>query len=166
MIPDRIRISQPAWPAGSVPVTVQARTAIAAPAARLGRTYQSLEAVLPPRVRTFNVVPAPSPHAQILHAQWTADYGGIEIKFFNSPASSSILVTAVTVTDPKWLKNLGVNIATSRFEIEKQLGAPLKSTGTTMTYEDEEGSDIGPSTLTLRFDGDRLIRASWTYPWD
>jgi hypothetical protein len=165
-IPDQIMISQLRWGGGPPAVSAQARAAIHAPASRLGRTYESLEHVLPPPVRRFTVAPFENPHAEVLQARWTVDYGGIDVTFLASPSSTSILVTEVTVTDLKWLKVLGVDIARSRFEIEKRLGAPLTFDSRTMRYEDEEGSDIGPSTMTLHFDGDRLVRASWAFPWD
>jgi hypothetical protein len=166
VVPDRIRISQLSWGGGPPAASAPARAAIHAPSVRLGRTYESFAKVLPPPVRRFTVAPFQNPHAEVLQAQWTVDYGGIEVTFFSSPSSTSILVTAVTVTDLTWLKVLGVDIDNSRFEIEKKLGTPLTFDGSTMRYEDEEGSDIGASTLTLHFDRDRLVRASWVFPWD
>lgn len=165
-VPDRIRISQLSWGGRPAAASREARAAIRAPAVRLGSTYESLSKVLSPPIRRFTVAPFPNPHADVLEATWIVDYGGIEVTFRSSPASAAVLITGVTVTDLKWLTVLAAGIGSSRFEIEKQLGAASRFDSTTMRYEDEEGSDIGPSTLTLHFAGDRLVKAAWSFPWD
>jgi hypothetical protein len=149
-----------------IPVTPAAKTAIHAPRERIGGTYQSLTAIAGERVRRFDVRKFENPHTDIPGAQYTVDYGGITVTFFSHPLSSDILVTAVDVTEMKWLAPLGITFGDTRPAIEARLGRPIKSDAATLHYEDEEGSDIGPSTLTLSFDGQRLRRASWTFPWD
>ena len=149
-----------------VPVAPVARTAIHAPHERIGGTYQSLTAIVGERVRRFDVRKFENPHTDIPGAQYTVDYGGVIVTFFSHPSSSDILVTAVEVTDMKWLAPLGVTLGDTRPEIEARVGRPLTSDAATLHYEDEEGSDIGPTTMTLSFLDNRLVRVKWTFPWD
>jgi hypothetical protein len=149
-----------------VPVTPAAKAALHAPRERIGGTYQSLTAVVGERVRRFDVRAFENPHTDIPGAQYTVDYGGITVTFFSDPSSSGILVTAVDVTDMKWLAPLGVTLGGTRSEADARLGRPLRSDAATLHYEDEEGSDIGPTTMTLSFEDNRVVRVRWTFPWD
>lgn len=149
-----------------LPLSPAAKAAINAPYARMGRTYQSLESAFGPQVRRFDVEAFQTPHADIPGAKYTVDYGGIVVTFLSSPGASDVLITALEVTDMRWLPVLGVTLEEDRTSVERRLGRALKSDAATLHYEDEEGSDIGPTTLTLSFRDNKLVRAVWAFPWD
>lgn len=149
-----------------LPLAPEAKTVVNAPYGRIGRSYQSLEEKFGARVRRFDVTAFKNPHTDVPGAQYVVDFGGVVITFFHGPSSPDILVTAIDVTDMKWLAALGVTLEGSRAEIGRRLGPPRRGDAATLHYEDEEGSDIGPTTMTLSFRGNRLARVKWTFPWD
>ena len=148
------------------PLSPAAKTAINTPQARMGRTYQSLESVFGAGVRRFDVKAFQNPHSDMPGAQYAVDYGGIVVTFFSNPSSSDVLVTVIDVTDMKWLAVIGVRLEGDRTELERRFGRALRSDVASLHYEDDEGSDIGPATLTLSFRDNKLVRARWTFPWD
>jgi hypothetical protein len=70
---------------------------------------------------------------------------------------------SVEITDMTWLKKLDLPLPLTRAEVVASLGAG-RVRGTTLVYAQQ--SEIGPTSLTLTFNGDQLVKAVWSYPFD
>ena len=137
---------------------------VRAPRAVFGNTAESVGAAVGKIPITATLESIENPHIPIPNARLTLDYTGIVVTLLIGTYRGTSGLQAVEVTDPSWLRRL--NVPAIRSEAEALLGRGIRTTGAELVYEDSRDSDIGPATLTLSFEGTRLVRARWTYPYD
>ena len=93
----------------------------------------------------------------------TLNYPGLLIKLVVSTYEGNTGLDSLEVTDVSWLDKIGVSLPLTRSEIVKSLGPGRPSAGG-LRYQ--ERGVIGAITLQLTFDGEKLIKAVWSYPHD
>jgi hypothetical protein len=155
---------------GSLQATTQARPLTAlqelvrVPRTVFGNTAESVGLAVRKVPTTATLESIENPHVPVPNARLTLDYTGIVVTLLIGTYRGTSGLQTVDVTDPSWLTRF--NVPTTRSEAEALLGRGIRTTGAELVYEDSRGSDIGPATLTLSFEGTRLVRARWTYPYD
>ena len=128
---------------------------INAPRGLFGRTRAAVEQALgaPLSVRASTLPATPTSAAE---AAEQLTYRGVVITV--SRRSSS--VRAVTISEPRWTLPRGLNVGTSRGQVEATLGEAQLIGDTSVLYLDADGF---PNTVEFHFRGDAVRRIEWSY---
>ena len=128
---------------------------INAPRGLFGRTRAAVEQALGPPlgVRSSRLPATPTAAPE---AAEQLSYPGV--LFTVSQRSSS--VRAVTISEPRWALPRGLNIGTSRRQVEATLGEAQLIGDTSVLYLDADGF---PNTVEFHFRGDAVRRIEWSY---
>ena len=128
---------------------------IDAPRALFGRTRAAVEWALgaPVSVRPRTLAALPSVPAE---AADELAYPGVMV----TVARRSAAVRRVTITEPRWNLPGGLNVGTTRAEVEGRLGEPQLVSDASVLYLDADGF---PNTVEFEFRGDQVRRIEWSY---
>ena len=128
---------------------------IDAPRALFGRTRAAVESRLGPPmvVRPSSLQGTPTapaePAEQLL-------WGGLVV----TVARRSSAVRQVEITEPNWTLPSGLNVGTTRGQVEATLGEPQLTSDTSVLYLDADGF---PNTVEFYFRNDTVRRIEWSY---
>jgi hypothetical protein len=128
---------------------------IDAPRALFGRTRAAVERALgaPLEVRARLLAAAPNVPAE---AADELAYAGVVLIV----ARRSAAVRRVTISEPRWSLPGGLNVGTTRAEVEARLGEAQLVSDASVLYLDADGF---PNTVEFHFRGAQVRRIEWSY---
>jgi hypothetical protein len=93
----------------------------------------------------------------------TLHYDGLTLEVYAVAGGREIL-QEVRVTGDGYETAEGLGVGSTRAAVRGALGEPTRSDGGTLTYDVKTSpDDLTPTTLTVRFDGDRVAALTWSY---
>lgn len=93
----------------------------------------------------------------------TLHYDGLTLEVY-AVADGKEILQELRVTGEGYETAEGIGVGSTREAVRRALGEPVRSGGDTLTYETATSpDDPTPTTLTVRFDGDRVAALTWTY---
>lgn len=94
----------------------------------------------------------------------TLHYGGLRVEVYEVAATGKEIIRAIEVTSDAYRTEAGLTVGSTRAAVREALGAPARTEGDTFVYERyDDARDPTPTTLRIRFDGDRVAAMTWHY---
>src|SRR6185436_6337661 len=123
------------------------------PTKKIG-TVKQIEAIARKDPTTSELTQIGNNQSPIPNGLLTLTYPGLVIKLLIATYEGGSGLRSFEITDMEWLNKIGIPLPRTKSEIVKFLGPGRASPGG-LLYQ--QGSAIGPMTLRLTFDGDKLI---------
>lgn len=93
----------------------------------------------------------------------TYHYGGVAVEVY-TVADGKELLQEIRVTERGYETAEGLGVGSTRDAVREALGNPTRSGGDGLVYERADSpDDPTPTTLTIRFEGDRVAALAWSY---
>lgn len=93
----------------------------------------------------------------------TLHYDGLALEVY-AVADGKEILQEVRVTGGGYETAQGLGVGSTRAAVRAALGEATRSNGGTLTYDIKTSpDDPTPTTLTVRFDGDRVAALTWSY---
>lgn len=128
-----------------------------------GGTLPVLDRLPPPT--EIRKRPVPNRHDPALtDTVVTFVHPGLELEVYRVTTSGKEILRSIEVTGEGYRTGEGVGPGSTRARVTRALGEPDRVEGSRLVYRQREGEvDPTPTTLSIRFRGDRVAAMTWSF---